>query len=522
MGTPPQKKQLAVLIVEDVERDAKLLLRTLAEGGFDVTWERVDTREAMEAALAARAWDVVISDYMMPRFGALQALAVIKDKNLDVPFIVVSGTVTEETAVEAMRAGAHDFMAKGKFARLIPALDRALADAGVRAERSRLELQLRQAQKMEAIGRLAGGIAHDFNNMLSIVLSYSDILLDTMPEGSPHREDIREIANAGQRAAALTRQLLAFSRKQVLEPRTLNLNEVIAGTEKMLLRTLGEDVELVTRPGQDIGMIRADPHQVEQVLLNLVINARDAMPKGGRLTIETQDVELDAAYVQLHSGAKPGRYVMLSVRDTGVGMGKATQSRLFEPFFTTKEAGKGTGLGLATVLGVVQQSGGSVAVESELGTGTEFRIYLPRAAQTEPDAIPVRPPVAAVAKGSGTILVLEDEEAVRRVVCAVLKNEGYQVLEADSPQHAAELCARPDLRIDLLITDVVMPGRSGPDVARELARGRPTMKILCMSGYADEAVMSHGFVETGMAFLQKPITPAGLATKVREVLDPPH
>ncbi len=379
------------------------------------------------------------------------------------------------------------------------------------------EEALRQSQKLEAVGRLAGGVAHDFNNMLAVINGYSELLLETEDLDGSIRAGLLEIRKAGQRAASLTRQLLAFSRKQVLAPRVLDLNDVVANIEKMLHRLIGEDVELVTRRGAGLGQVRADPGQVEQVLLNMAVNARDAMPHGGQLTIETVNVRLDRRYARRNPGVRPGAYVALFVTDTGLGMDEATRARLFEPFFTTKELGKGTGLGLATVYGIVQQSGGHVEVESAPGAGSTFRVYLPRVDRVaDQDAEEDAP--ASVPTGTETILLVEDEQMVRGLLDNLLQLSGYTVLEASHGGEALLLCEQHDGPIHLLVTDVVMPGMSGRELADRLSRRRPTLKVLYMSGYTDDAVLRHGLEEEGAALLQKPFNTEHLAQKVREVL----
>jgi two-component system, cell cycle sensor histidine kinase and response regulator CckA len=378
----------------------------------------------------------------------------------------------------------------------------------------RSEAQLRQSQKLEAVGRLAAGIAHDFNNLLSVVLSYSEELIAALPEGSAHQRDAMEIARAGERAAELTRQLLIFSRQQMLTPKILDLNVVLANLGRMLTRVVGEDVRLDLIAAADLGRVKADPGQIEQVLMNLVVNARDAMPNGGALTIETHNVDLDEAYARDHLHVEPGPYVMLSVSDTGVGMDRETQARIFEPFFTTKGPGRGSGLGLSTVFGIITQSQGSIWVYSEVGRGTTFKIYLPRV-----DGASERPPVAEhVAGGSETILLVEDEPQVRAVVRRALERAGYAVLVAQDPDDALRLC---DARqpIDLLLTDVVMPHMNGRELAERVRARYPATKALFMSGYTDDAILRHGVLDAGVPFLQKPITPTTLARRVREILD---
>ena len=387
-------------------------------------------------------------------------------------------------------------------------------------ERKQLEEQFHQAQKMEAVGRLAGGVAHDFNNLLTAILGSADLVLDSLTAHVPEREEVEEIRKAALRAADLTRQLLAFSRQQVIAPMVLNPNDVVANMDKLLRRLLGEDVELRTVLASDVAAVKADPSQLEQVVLNLAVNARDAMLNGGRLTIETQNVELDQEYVRGHLSAQPGAYVMLAVSDTGVGMDATTQARIFEPFFTTKEKGKGTGLGLATVYGIVKQSGGWIWVYSEPGHGTSFKVYFPRASEA---AAPVAPSPASPlsVRGSETVLVVEDDEMIRNLVQKVLKANGYTVLVAAGGRDAERVAGQHPGPIHLLMTDVVMPGMNGREVAQRLAAARAGIRVLYLSGYTDDAIVHHGVLKPGVAFLQKPFTPAVLGRKVREVLDRP-
>jgi CheY-like chemotaxis protein len=384
-----------------------------------------------------------------------------------------------------------------------------------------LEQQFRQAQKMEAVGRLAGGVAHDFNNLLTVISGNADLLLEDLAPEDPHRRDVEEMRKAAESAASLTRQLLAFSRQQVLKPRVLDVNAVLAGAEKLLKRLIGEEIQLVALLGSDLGRVKADPGQLEQVVMNLAVNARDAMPNGGKLTLETANVDLDDTYLQGHPVAKPGPYVMLAVSDTGVGMDEHTKARIFEPFFTTKETGKGTGLGLATVYGIVKQSQGFIWVYSEPQHGTTFKIYLPRVDQPAERVQDVVPAGESL-QGTETILIVEDTAGVRAAAGTVLKRRGYTVLEAPDGAAALRRAAEHRGPIALLLTDVVMPGMSGRDLARQLGAVRPDLRVLFMSGYTDDAIVRHGVLEPGVMYLQKPFTPDSLGRKVREALDSPR
>jgi nitrogen-specific signal transduction histidine kinase/CheY-like chemotaxis protein len=383
--------------------------------------------------------------------------------------------------------------------------------------RRQLEDQLRQAQKMEAVGMLAGGVAHDFNNLLTIISGYSQLILNGLPPGDANHYSAEQILKAGERAAALTRQLLAFSRPQVLQPRVLDLNKLVTGLSTLLRRVIGEDVDLQLALRPELGRVSADAGQIEQVLMNLVVNARDAMPKGGTLTIETANVDLDESYSARHMAVKPGPYVQIAVSDNGGGMDEVTQARLFEPFFTTKGAGRGTGLGLSTVFGIVKQSGGNLDVYSVPGRGTSVKVYLPRIDQ--PAVLEAESTGRPVATGSETVLLVEDEEMVRHLVRETLVRAGYKVLDTSDPVEGRRLSESYRGTIHLLITDVVMPKISGRELAGELVARREGMKVLYMSGYTDHAIVNTGILHKEVAFLQKPFTPAALTAKVREVLE---
>jgi two-component system cell cycle sensor histidine kinase/response regulator CckA len=623
------------------------VLRELARDAYDVTHLRVDTAQAFEQALRTQEWDLVLSDFSLPTLTAMDVLRVLGASGLDLPCIVVSGTIGEEAAVHALKGGASDFIVKNRLARLLPAVSRELREAGERRNRraaeaafneamarmrfaleaagvgtwevdiasgksewsdvmeqllgqpgrgfhgtldafittihpddrqrvfdgivsnqghndsrleyrviwpdgsirwiegvgqtfyddtgrpvraagvamdmtvqKQLEQQFHQAQKMESVGQLAGGIAHDFNNLLTAILGYSNFLLEESNASLiPDRmkRDLEEIRRAGESAAKLTSQLLAFSRRQIIQPTVLNMNAVVEGLEPMMRRLIGEDVRMTARLSPDLGSTRADIGQLEQVIMNLAVNARDAMPQGGQITIETANVDLDDAYARLHGAVVPGAYVMLAVSDTGAGMTPEVQAKIFEPFFTTKPKGQGTGLGLATIYGIIRQNNGNIWVYSEPGTGTTFKVYLPRVNE-QPQAVAqtTRP---AVRGGNETVLLVEDNDLVRRLASTVLTRTGYHVIEAPDADEALRAASEHQGQIHLLLTDVVMPGISGGLLAQRLSERYSDMRVLYMSGYTDSAVVDHGVLSPEVAFLQKPFTPATLAGAVRDVLD---
>jgi signal transduction histidine kinase len=521
---------LNLLLVDDSEDDAAMVVRALRTAGREVVAERVDSAAALKASLLERQWDVVISDWSIPGFGGHAALELVRSMNVDVPFIIVSGTVTEEMAVKAMRSGARDWLPKDKLGRLAPAVERELQEATERRRNvealRRTEEQLRQSQKLEAIGGLAAGIAHDFNNMLSVIIAHADLMRLDVKDDGPMTESLDEIRSAAGRAAEMTRQLLAFSRQQVLQPRVVPLIEAVRGIEKMLRRLIGEDIDLAildtSRDTSDGGRVLVDPGQLGQVILNLAVNARDAMPDGGSLTIETMNVDLDEDHAAAHLGTKPGPHVLLAVSDTGTGMDAATQARIFEPFFTTKEVGKGTGLGLATALGIIQQSGGTMWVYSEVGHGTTFKIYLPRVSSpAEPGHAEAesRPLDEAASRGTESVLLVEDDAAVRAVIRTVLVRQGYRVSDVANGEEALAWIAQNPGGVDLLLVDVVMPRMGGRELAERVRAEHPSLPLIFMSGYTGGALVRLGVLEPGLTFLQKPISPSALIRAVREVLD---
>jgi signal transduction histidine kinase/ActR/RegA family two-component response regulator len=416
------------------------------------------------------------------------------------------------------KSGARIWLETGT--RLIFGMGKPVAVQGIArdvTERRRLEAHLLQSQKMEAIGRLAGGVAHDFNNMLTVITGYSQWMLDELPPDSPMCESASEILLAANRAASLTNQLLVFSRNQVIQPIILDLNSLVAQVDQMLRRLIGENIELVTKMYSDLGLIQGDPGQIEQVILNLAVNARDAMPWGGRLTLETANVHIDEEHARTEVDCNPGAYVMLAVSDTGSGIEEEIKAHIFEPFFTTKAQGKGTGLGLSTVYGIVKQDGGHIRVESEPGVGTVFRIYFPRVGDHSLPQIVSRPKIRS--RGTETILLVEDETALRRIVGEMLTRLGYTIVEAPDSRSAEKLAADYQKPIQLLLTDVVMPELGGRELALRLKAVHRELKVLFMSGYADDTIVQQGVLEAGAAYLQKPFTPDALASKIREVLD---
>jgi two-component system, cell cycle sensor histidine kinase and response regulator CckA len=505
---------LRILLIGESGADS--LAAELKRGGYEPAFERAATRKELQQALKGEL-DVVISDFKIGDFGALEALRIIREKGIDLPLIVVSGKIRDAEIVAVLKAGAADFLARSNLMRLNAAIERELASVKSRRERVRLEEQFRHAQKMEAVGRLAGGVAHDFNNLLTVITGYSDLLLASRDLKETQRTALEEIRRSAERGGQLTHQLLAFSRRQPLEARTLRINELILQTEKMLRRLIGEDIELVTIAAASRDAVEADAGRLEQVIMNLVVNARDAMPTGGKLTIETATVNLAESYSAKQLGVQPGPHVVIAITDTGTGMDEETQIHLFEPFFTTKNPGRGTGLGLATAYGIIRQSGGAIGIVSEVGKGTTVRIYLPLAKRKlEREA---EQAFAGPLTGAETILLVEDETRVRKLIVDVLEGRGYTVLEATRGEEALRLLNAHGGPIDLALVDVVMPEMSGPDLMRQIEPLRPGMRVLYISGYTDEAIVHHGISESGAAFLQKPFLPDALARKVRQVLD---
>ncbi|MEK6670697.1 MAG: response regulator [Nitrospirota bacterium] len=519
------KLPLLLLHLEDDPVDAELIVTTLIEGGIPCQSKLVDTRQAFVAALKEGRMDLILADYSIPGFDGMTALTLARQHRPEVPFLFVSATIGEELAIDAMHQGATDYVLKQRLGRLVPSVQRALRELDDRAERKRAEealrqseKQFRQSQKMEAVGRLAGGIAHDFNNLLTIIMGYSQVLLTELGPQHPLRGKIEETLKAGGKAASLIRQLLTFSSKQSTDPKILSLNTAVTSLENMLRRLIGEDVQFVVKLDPKNGRLRADQTHLEQVLVNLVVNARDAMPNGGTITIETAQVELTRSPVYHIAPLQPGSYVQLTVSDTGCGMDLKTQSHIFEPFFTTKGEGKGTGLGLSTVYGIVTQCGGAIDVTSRVGHGTRFDLYFP---SVESDILPTTPtqPSGRPQRGTETILLAEDEPSVRTLVRDELRKLGYKVVEAKNGVEACLLATQQAESFQLLLTDVVMPGMGGRELAQHLSVINPELRTLFMSGYMDDVGIMAGQEEGTTSFLQKPFTPEVLASSVRNLLD---
>jgi PAS domain S-box-containing protein len=636
-------KPLRVLILEDVEADAELLLHELRRNDFEPDWQRVET-EADFLVHLRPGLDVILADHTLPQFDALRALQRLKERGLDVPFILVTGTLGDEKAVECIKQGAADYILKDRMARLGPAIEQAMEQRRLRLEsvqaleelrrtdamlqaliqasplaivvidracqvlvwnataeklfgwksetvvgrmlpiippdqravfftdvaaefegeqrsglevlrlhqdgslvavtlwtsplrnaqgeivsslgmfadatrRRQLEQQFQQAQKMESIGRLAGGVAHDFNNLLTVISGFSEMMLGSLPENTLAGRGIREIRKASERAALLTRQLLAFSRREIIAPVDLDPNALVRDMDKMLRRLIGEDIDLICVLDPALAPVRADPGQFEQILMNLTINARDAMPQGGQITVQSRNVPA-SEITSLGRKLPASDYVLFAVSDTGTGMSAEVRAHIFEPFFTTKEPGKGTGLGLATVYGIVTQNQGFIEVDSAPGKGSTFRIYWPAARNIQP-LRKSDPSATRTAQGTETILLAEDEEGVRQFAALVLKASGYEVLEARNGSEALEIVRQHAKPIHLLLTDVVMPRLNGQQLAEQSAPIRPEMRVVFITGYTDDSLVRHELTKAGVALVQKPFSPSELARKIREVLDQP-
>jgi two-component system, cell cycle sensor histidine kinase and response regulator CckA len=510
---------LRILHLEDDRNDAALIQSTLKAGGIECVTTRVETEADFVSELELDGIDLILSDFSLPAFDGLSALKIARALRPELPVIFVSGTLGEELAIDSLKNGATDYVLKERLGRLAPAVGRAMQDVKDRAERKRLQTQFIEGQKMEVIGQLAAGVAHDFNNILGVIMGYSELLTSDLSPESAQWKFAEEIWLASKRAAGLTGQLLVFSRKQIVQPVVLDLNEVLADLDKMLRRLLDASIEMTLVPGEQIGRIRADAGYLGQVLMNLVVNASDAMPHGGTLTIATGNIKLDDDHAHTHPGAAAGEYVMLSVGDTGTGMSAEVKARLFEAFFTTKPSGKGTGLGLATCQTIVQQSGGHIGIDSEIGRGTTFRIYFPRVWQPAPVA-PRSVQADPLPRGTETLLVVEDEQTLSQLAVGILAAQGYHVLSASNGQDALTVAGNhkgPPIR--LVISDLIMPRMGGKAMAEQLRSAHPDLKILFSSGYAEEAITHHELFGKGIEFLPKPYQRAILLRKVREILD---
>ena len=516
---------LRFIHLESNPADAALIATTLRDAGILCQLKQAQTREEFLAALRQEGFSLVLADTAVPGFDGATALSLARTLHPDVPFLFVSDTQGEEFAIDMMQHGATDYISKQRLGRLVPSIKRTLRELDERLERRRAEdalrvseKQFRQAQKMEAVGRLAGGLAHDFNNLLTVIMGHSQVLLGELPSGNPIRAKIEEMQKAGERAASLIRQLMAFSRKQPLEPKILPLNSVVGNVESMLRRLIGEDIQLVIRPDPFNGHVKADPGQLEQVLMNLVVNARDAMPNGGLLAIETSQTELARTPMHHLHPLPLGQYVKLTVTDTGFGMNADVLAHLFEPFFTTKEEHKGTGLGLSTVFGIVTTCGGGIDVWSQVGHGTTFDLYFPRV-NPQASTADATAPQARLRQGSETILLVEDDSGVRNLVRHELVKTGYQVIEAKNGVEACLTATQQSYHVDLLLTDVVMPGMNGRELAQHLSVIKPNLRVLFMSGYLDDISVNSGMDPHRTTFLQKPFTPDLLLRTVRALLD---
>jgi two-component system, cell cycle sensor histidine kinase and response regulator CckA len=512
-------RHIRILLVDDDPQARQLIEMSLMDAHFERMLEIATTASAGLRRIAADQHDVYLIDQRLPDGTGIDLIRAAKAQGATKPFILLTGFGSGALDEAALREGAADYVEKHLVSsHLERSIRYALRNWQTAQALQEREEQLRHAQKMEAVGRLAGGVAHDFNNLLTAIIGYTDLIAERLDEDDPTLRDVREIRGAADRATALTRQLLAFSRRQFLNPKILDVNDTVSGLLQMLPRLIGEHIETTTRLWPALGLVKADAAQIEQIVMNVVLNARDAMPTGGHLTIETANVGLTEDRIRAEGMTiPPGDYVMLAVTDTGTGMDAATRARAFEPFFTTKPKGKGTGLGLATVYGIVDQSGGGIAVDTAPGRGTAIRIYLPiTTALMEPE----RPEVAPMAtEGTETLLLVEDNAAVRELSIRALRRRGYTVYEAGNAEEAIEWAMKSPVKPRLLVTDVVMPGLSGPNLAARLMQQNPRLRVLYMSGYSDDATAVHGAFWGGVPLLQKPFTPSQLAERVRMALD---
>jgi two-component system cell cycle sensor histidine kinase/response regulator CckA len=507
---------LNVLIVEDSGDETELLVRELRRcDGYDLNFERVDTPAAMLVAIERQRWDVVICDYSLPHFSGVHALQLLRARDVDTPFVCVSGTIGEENAVAALKQGAQDYVMKGNLKRLLPAIQRELNEVKERRARVQLERQLRLLERFESIGRLAGCISHDFNNFIGAILGWAEIGEGEAPAGSQLHEHFRKIRTEAQRAGGLTGQLLAFARRQVLQPERIDLNHSISGMVTFVQSGMGESISFESILDADLLVIHADRSQLEQVIMNLCINAKDAMPGGGRLIIRTKNVEIDGDFCRHHSHARPGRFVVLEISDTGTGMDSATLDRMFEPFFTTKKPG--TGLGLATVYGIVKQHNGFIDVHSEPGRGTTLQVYFPATTGTASERHSHKPQMSVA--GTETVLVAEDHDGLRELIDQVLRTHGYTTIIADNGQSAVQLFEENCQQIQIVVLDVLMPLVSGPAAYDRMNAIRPGVPVIFTTGHTAEVSCLNSRLAMGAVFLQKPYAPHILSQLVRSTLD---
>jgi two-component system, cell cycle sensor histidine kinase and response regulator CckA len=512
------KPPLRVLTVDDSRDDTALLAGELS-GGYDVTVERVETPEAMEHALQ-QSWDVVICDYSLPHFSGSAALRLLRRVEADVPFICVSATIGEDIAVAALKQGAQDYVMKGNLKRLLPAIRKELKEVEQRRERVKLERQLQLLEKFEAVGRLAGGISHDFNNIIAAILGWAELGEGEAPAGSQSQERFRKIRKEGERAAHLTGQLLAFARCEVLQPQKINLNKSVSEVLAFLQSGIGDGIKLETILDPALHVIQADPAQIGQVIMNLCFNGKDAMPSGGHLIIRTKNAEISRDFCRRHPQGRLGSHAVLEISDTGIGMDTATLDRMFEPFFTTKKLGKGTGLGLATVYGIVKQHDAFIDVHSELGNGTTFQVYFPATTgvPTEQNCHEAQ----MLLTGSETVLVAEDHEGLRELIDTILSANGYKTIIADNGESAVQLFRENVEQIQIVILDVVMPLMNGPDAYDRMSAIKPGVPVIFTTGYTAEVASLNLRLEAGAICLEKPYAPHTLISIVRSTLDLEH
>jgi signal transduction histidine kinase/ActR/RegA family two-component response regulator len=519
------ERSLRILHIEDSPFDAEIIRERLSDAGYSFQIDWVSNQQEFTSYLETGVHDLVLADYQLPGFGASAALSLTQSLCPGIPFICVSGAIGEENAVELLKQGATDYVLKDRLDKLPMSMKRALDEVRehkarmlAEEEKTKLEAQLRQAQKMETVGQLAGGVAHDFNNMLSVILGYTEMALITLDEAQPLFTYLNEIRRAAERSADITRQLLAFARKQTIAPKVLDVNETVEGMLKMLQRLIGENIALNWQPSSVLWQVKVDPSQIDQILANLCINARDAISGVGKITIETGNRTFDEDYCARHAGFVPGDFVRISVSDNGCGMDREMLDHIFEPFFTTKVLGEGTGLGLATVYGIVKQNNGFINVYSEPCHGTTFTIYLPRHTAKSKQA-KKHGPTRSVTRGNEAILLVEDEQVILDMVTMMLESFGYTVLAASTPREAISRAENFIGKIQLLMTDVIMPEMNGRELEKILLTHYPSIKRLFMSGYTASVIAHHGVLDEGVNFIQKPFSLQGLAAKVREALD---